>query len=120
MPAFPNSISPSKVAVKPVFAVAQFDNPISLASDIQALGGFRFEIEITMQSMSPVEAADFGAFVQAMAGGVATFTFDLTPWAPGWTPAPGVRTFRLAKNDIGWDAHLAREVGFQFSAIEDV
>lgn len=118
--AFPTSISPAKVDVRPVYAVAQFDNPISLATEVQSMGGFRFEIDITMQPMPPDAAADFGAFIQAMAGGVGTFTFDLTPWAPGWSPAPGSRTFRLAKNDNGWSAALAREIGYQFTAIEDV
>ena len=117
---FPTSISPAKVSPRPVFAVAQFDNPLDLTTEVQASNAFRWEIDITMQPMSPIEAADFGALVQAMAGGVGTFTFNLTPWAPGWTPAPGERTFRFAKNDIGWDAHLARKIGFQFSAIEDV
>lgn len=120
MPAFPSGIAPASVAVRPVYAVAQFDNPISLTTEVQSMGGFRFEVDITMQKMAPEDAAEFGAFIQAMAGGVGTFDLNLTPWAPGWTPAPGVRTFRLAMNNTGWNAALAREVAYQFTAIEDV
>jgi hypothetical protein len=120
MPAFPTSVSPIEVKVRPVYAAAQFDNPITLATEVQLLGGFRFEIDIIMQPMSPTEAADFGAFIQACAGGSVAFTFNLTPWAAGWSPAPGVKNFRLATPDTGWNAAVAREYGFSFTAIEDV
>lgn len=120
MPAFPTSVSPLKVHVRPVHAVAQFDNPLALTTEVQLLGGFRWEIDIEMQPMSPVEAADFGAFLQACAGGSVPFTFNLTPWAAGWSPAPGTKNFLLATPDTGWDAAVAREYGFRFTAIEDV
>lgn len=120
MPAFPSSVYPKRVAVRPTHAVAQFDNPINLSTEVQLLGGFRFEIDIEMQPMSPTQAADFTAFIQACAGGSATFTFDIGPWAAGWTVTPTLRTFRLATPDTGWDADIAREYGFRFTAIEDV
>lgn len=120
MPAFPSSVSPKNVIVRPNYSAAQFDNPINLAVEVQLLGGFRWEIEIEMPAMSPTEAADFGAFIQACAAGSATFTFNLTPWAAGWSPAPGTKNFRLATPDTGWNAAVAREYGFRFTAIEDV
>jgi hypothetical protein len=118
--AFPTSVYPERVEVTPVDAVAQFDNPVDLSTEVQALGGQRFEITIRMQLMSAADAAAFGAFLQAVRGGLATFTFDLTPWCPGWSPAPGVRTFRLADPNTAFDGKLAVEFGFTFHAIEDI
>lgn len=120
MGAFPTSIAPKRVRVRAVSAVAQFDNPLDLSVEVQDLGGFRWEIDIEMQPMSKVQAAAFGAFAQAHRGGIAAFTFDLTPWAAGWSPAPGVRNFIFATPDIGWDADTAMQYGFTFTAIEDV
>lgn len=120
MGAFPSSVHPKNVNPRYVTAGAHFDNPVNLTTEVQLLGAARWEIDIEMQPMSATEAADFGAFIQAHAGGATTFTFDLTPHCPGWSPAPGTKNFRLAGPDIGWDAALAREFGFRFTAIEDI
>ena len=119
MGAFPTSVYPKSVTPRRVAVIAQFDNPIDLSVESQDLGGRRWEIDIEMQPMSLTEAADFGAFIQAHEDG-STFTFNLTPWCPGWSPAPGSKNFRFATPEIGWSAALAREFGFRFTAIEDV
>jgi len=118
--AFPTSVYPKKVSVRPHWSAAQFDNPIDLSTELQLLGGFRFEIDIIMQPMGVVDAADFGAFLQSLAGGSVAFSFNLTPWCPGWSAAPGVRNFIIGTSDVGWDAELAREFGFAFTGIEDI
>lgn len=118
--AFPSSVWPERVVVRPRWANAAFDNPVTLQPQVQRLQAQRFDIDITMQLMPVEQAAQFAAFLYGLQGSYGTFTFDLTPWCPGLSPAPGSRTFRLSTNDAGWDSELARSYNFTFSAWEVV
>jgi hypothetical protein len=116
--AFPTSVHPERVFVRPRWSNAAFDNPITLQPQVQRMQGQRFDIEITMQQMPAADAALFAPFIYGLQGIYGTFTFDLTPWCPGLSPAPGERVFRLATNDHGWDSELAQRWNFTFSAWE--
>jgi hypothetical protein len=118
--AFPATISPIDVDARPRHGLVIFENPIDLSQEVQGLSALRWEVDITMQLMNATQAADFGAFLQDLEGGAETFSFNLTPWAPGWDPAPGTRNFRLVDPATGWRSRLQAEFNFRFSAIEDV
>jgi hypothetical protein len=115
---FPSSVWPERVVVRPRWANATFDNPITLQPQVQRLQAHRFDIDIKMQLMPAELAGEFAAFIYALQGSYGTFNFDLTPWCPGISPPPGQRVFRLATNDHGWDGELARSFNFTFSALE--
>ena len=117
---FPISVAPDTVKVKKVWASTRFDNPVQLSSQVQLRSGMRYEIDVTMQKMGAELAAEFTQFLENLQGGFGTFNFDLDPWCPGLSPAPGVRVFRLAANEHGWDARMAVEFSFSFVAVEVV
>lgn len=117
--AFPTAIWPESVTMRPRWAVARWDNPISLHHEVQELGGFRWEIDIRLQRMGATEAGIFAAFLVSLKGGAEAFSFDLDPWAVGISPAPGTRNFLLADPATAFDTRLA-SWGFTFAAVEDI
>lgn len=117
--AFPTEPWPERVHVRPDYATAQFDNPLTKTVEVQTLGPWRWAIDVHMQPMRREEAAVFAPFILALEGGGEVFGFDLTPWCPGVSPPPGTHYFRLAAPDTGWDAEMAVLYGFAFSALED-
>ena len=66
---FPVTITPERVVLRPHHAVATYDNPLTLGSEVQSLGGFRWEIDITMQLIGPGYAETLAAFLQQLEGG---------------------------------------------------
>lgn len=116
--AFPD-LHPHRVSALPRWALARFNNPLTLGSETQITGAFRWEMDVVMQPMDAEAAALFGAWIQSQQGGAGSFTFDLTKWVPGWSPAPGVKTFKLV-SPLPFNAEHAVEFGFAFTAQEDI
>ena len=117
--AFP-SLHPAKVKAMHRRIQSVTQSPFSLKRQVFDWGAARWEISITMQVMPAVDAAVFGAFLENLNGLVGTFSFDLTPWCPGVSPAPGSRTFRLSNPSQSWDSDMASTWNFQIDAVEDV
>ena len=119
--AFPAALYPDKVTAVRRRAQAVATSPFSLSTQVQDWGGRRWEISILMPRMTQADASIWGAWLESLDGMVGTFTFDLTPWVPGLTPAPGVRTFRLAAPLNQWEAdRVAIWDEFQIDAVEVV
>lgn len=118
--AFPAAPVPTSIKIGKVWAVARFDNPVQLSTQVQLRSAKRYEIDVTLPKMPADDAANWGAFLDGLQGGFGTFSLNLTPHCPGVSPAPGTRHFRLATDKHGWDSQLATEFGFAFTAIEDV
>jgi hypothetical protein len=122
MPAYPlafPAVYIEEVRVRRVHSTVRFDNPLDLTVQVQRRGPMRFEIDVTLQPMSRIDAhtTKFAQFLEDLQGGWGTFQFALNPWCVGMDPLPGTRTFRLASNDPGWSAK-ASEMGFSFTAVE--
>ncbi len=117
--AFP-SIHPASVKVTRRRVQATTISPFTLKRQVFDWNASKWEITIVMQSMDNVDAQIFGKFMDDLAGMVGTFTFNLTPWVPGLTTAPGTKTFRLAGPNTVWDTERAVTWGFQIEATEDI
>ena len=115
---FPTVVAPESVKVKKVWAAARFPNPLDFTDEVQLRNAARYELDITIQSMNAALAQQFTQFFENLQGGFGYFAFNLNPYCPGISPAPGTRNFRLATNDHGWDSKYAVQFGFQFVAIE--
>jgi hypothetical protein len=117
--AFPN-VWPESVDVIPVRAQVATISPSSFHTQVQDRGGEQYRITINMGDMNRDEATLMCAFIHALNGMSGTFDFDLDPWCPGVSPAPGTREFRLASPDIGWGSRGSVVFTLQFAAMEVV
>lgn len=115
---FPTHVAPAEVRVRRIQAQARYDNPLQLSSQVQLRAAARYEIDITLQPMPADVVTAWLQFLYDLQGSFGTFTINLNAYAPGLTPAPGSRTFRLATGEQEWSAKLATEFGLAFSAIE--
>jgi len=99
MPAYPltfPAVHPARV-IPQIVAAQQVDrSPGALKPVVYDWGGRMFRVTIEMQTMDRTHAELMGKFLQDLDGQIGTFLFDLTPWCPGWVPAPGVHTFILS------------------------
>lgn len=116
--AFPSKPIPAEVKVRRRSVVARFDNTYTLQQQVQLFPATRWEIEVTLQRMTSADAEEWTRFMTDLQGGYGTFSFNLTPYCPGMSPAPGVKTFRLAANDPGWTTQFGMTYDFTFAAIE--
>ena len=116
MATFPTSISPSSVRVMRTSAVAVTESSFSFKQQVQAHTGKRYSIEVSYPPMTEAQAAVFQQFFYDLNGREGTFTLNLTTYAQGITPAPGVLTFRMRDNVLGWDIKGKRIYGFSFVA----
>jgi hypothetical protein len=115
---FPTNVAPAEVRVRRVQAQARYDNPLQLSSQVQLRSAARYEIDVTLQPMPHDLAGPWLQFLYDLQGSFGTFTLNLDAYAPGLSPAPGTRTFRLASGETEWSSKLATEFGLGFSAIE--
>lgn len=106
--------------VEVIFARAQVAtiSPSSFQSQVQDRGGEQIRISIDMGEMNRDEAELMCAFLAGLAGMSGTFDFDLDPWCPGVSPAPGTREFRLASPDVGWGSKGSVVFTMKLSAVE--
>jgi hypothetical protein len=114
--------SQSALKLGSVFAVANQAISSAMAGKRQVhdWNASAWELSITMQRMDAEDAAVFGAWLESLNGIAGTFTFDLTPWCPGVTPAPGSRTFALAEPVASWEVEKRVIWTFQIDAMEVV
>ena len=123
MPTYPltfPAIHPDKVVPTRRRVQSAAESPFTLQRQIYDWGASAWKISITMQPMGREDAQVFGEFLDQLNGMVGTFTFDLDPWCPGLTNAPGVRTFRLSDPNVTWDSDKAAKWGFQLEAVENL
>lgn len=113
----PTNVFPDTTHVVRHVVAAIAESPFTLSQQVYQWPGARWEIEVTLQAMSPTEAALWTPFFYNLNGKVGTFNFDLTPHCPGLVPAPGVKAFRLIEVP-GWDSRVAVDFGFSFKAVE--
>jgi len=107
MPSYPLSfpaLNPARVEVYRQGATALHRSPFSFKEQVYDWGGRVLRIVIRMQTMDATDAATWGAFLRDLDGQAGTFTFNCTPWCPGWSPAPGSLTFRAVAADPGWSS----------------
>lgn len=122
MPAYPLTYPaavafwPARVRVRRQRAQAIFDNEFTLEAQVQAFAAKRYAIEVELQRMDRTDAATFEIWLADLDGMVGTFNFDLSPWVRG--SAPGTKVFKLSTPDDQWDADLAVDFGYAFSAFE--
>ncbi|EIP96878.1 hypothetical protein OpiT1DRAFT_01305 [Opitutaceae bacterium TAV1] len=114
------AIPPGKVKASLRRVQSSAQSPFTLQQQVFDWNASRWEISVTMQKMGVEDAALFGRFIHGLNGIVGTFTFNLTPWTRGVSPAPGVRTFRLSAPTQPWDSDLGVTWDFQFDAVEVV
>jgi hypothetical protein len=114
------AVTPASVEVIPLRSQVATIAPGSFATQVQDRGGFQYRITVRFEKLDRTAAALVCDFVDTLAGMSGTFDFDLDPWCPGISPAPGTREFRLATPNVGWTGRGAVEFACQFSASEDV
>lgn len=117
--AFP-AIHPKHVKAELRRVQAATQSAFTLTQQVFDWRAKRWEISITMQTMDVEDAEAVGAFLHDLNGMVGTFMFDLTPWCPGVSPAPGVRVFRLSNPKQAWDSEKAVTWESQIDAVEAV
>jgi hypothetical protein len=117
--AFPN-VWPSSVEVVKARAQVATVSPTSFGAQVQDRGGRQYRIVIRFDRVGRTKAALLCAFVAALDGMADTFLFDLDPWCPGESPAPGVREFRVVAGATGWTSRGAVEFSYQIAAYEEV
>jgi hypothetical protein len=115
---FPTNVFPENVRVVRRKVTAVQEAPFSLKQQIHKHPGARWEISVTLQPMPASDAAQWTQFFDDCDGRAGTFSFNLTPHAPGLNP--GVKVFRMADAELGWDSRLATEFAFTFRAVEDL
>lgn len=124
MPAYPLTFPtypvPLKVRVRRRTAAAVAESPTTFKQQIYQHPGARWEIDVTIQKCTAEEAQVWTQFFYDLQGVVGTFNFNLTPYCPGLTPAPGSTRFRLSEAETGWDSELACLYDFSFRAVQDL
>lgn len=116
---FPTGVYLDEVQVRRRWAGARFDNPVDLTNQTQLRSAKRYELDLRLQPMARAAAVASGMaqFLDDLQGSYGWFAFDLSPWCPGLSPAPGVLNFQLATQEHGWSIGVA-EVGFSFTVIQ--
>lgn len=119
---FPDVGTPEAVKVRREHSVALFENEFTFQDQAQESPGARWCVDVTFQQyrLDESQVALLTQFLFDLHGSAGTFEFDLTPYCPGISPAPGVRIFRLTNNDPGWDIRKRTVCDFSFSAVEVV
>lgn len=123
MPSYPlafPSLLPARVVARLARAQARSQSPFSYAQQVYDHGGRAWLIDVEMQPMDSTDAATVGLFLHDLDGLTGTFTFDLTPWTPGASPAVGSKTFRLVSTDPPWDSSFGNVFTFRLTAQEVV
>jgi len=115
---FPD-VWPSTVEVIKARAQIATVSPTSYAAQVQDRGGRQYRLVIRFDRVGRTKSALLCAFLAALDGMSDTFVFDLDPWCPGESPAPGLREFRVNTGATGWTSRGAVEFGFQIAAYED-
>lgn len=116
---FPDEV-PHKVEVERIAAQRITRSPYSFRPQVVDRGGRVFRLVIEFQPLDATYAAAVGAWLRNLDGMANTFTMDLDPYCPGWSPAPGVRTFRLAEPRTGWTSTLSVRFDARIEAMEDI
>lgn len=122
MPSYPltfPTLLPESVDVVSLAAQSASRSPTSFDPQIYDWLGRAFKIVVTIQMADATDAAIWGAFFRDLDGLTGTFAFDLDPWCPGWSPAPGTRIFRLISPDQSWRSRFRRDWNFTFEAIDE-
>jgi hypothetical protein len=114
------AVTPASVDISRIRAQTASLSPSSFVSQVQDRGGAAWRITVRFEKLDREAAALVCAFIATLDGMAGTFDFDLDPWAPGVSPAPGVREFRLGSADVGWTSRGCVEFSCQFSAQEEV
>jgi hypothetical protein len=111
---------PAKIEVEYIAAQRITRSPYSFRPQVIDRGGRVFRIVIEFQELSQTKAEAVGAWLRNLDCMANTFTLDLNPHCPGWDPAPGTRTFRLAEPKAGWASYMRVKFVARIEAYEDV
>ena len=123
MPAFPltiptGGIRTCRVSRQSVVGVNQ--SPFTLQEQVYAHPGRRWMITLNIKPLNATQAAAWVQFFYDINGREGTFNFNLNPYCPSLSPAPGTKVFRLTDNNQGWDISVEKLYSFTVSASEAV
>lgn len=117
---FPSGVRLNHVTLSPLASQACGQNPFDLSLQVQDWGGRAWRLFARLEPLVGAAAAEWTAFLESLAGAANRFSFNVDPYATGWSPSPGILPFRMLRGSEGVRGQFGKVYGASIEAIQAI